>query len=453
MNKIADDAAVWKGIFEKAVAAGETCVSENRNGRKMFTWDGEPGLLECFANPSPRILEKVGYKHAAGCLLSKTCFHCGKMAGDANPLTMTRICCACTEVQESSWVITKSKAKKAFLLTDKDCKSLLGASFPVGFFDNRNGRTTTVLFLLSDVVALITKRKAKAPRIRYATRQSSSKPQKKRRKTESLSSRPGDNLVSLRDKYPTLPIPVSLLSLFPYDGLKMTHCTECSACDVCGTPWDISRHELLEHGLTGFLTAEERVQSPREGSRIMPETIEAAEELVQLLEFADVKYYEFENTGWRIGRDLYNGNYTAALFTLGDCKVSVEHQGCRGETGTDFLWILFRTGQNMLPVELCRFGFKNFIFVGFEAEELFFDKLKEAMNLRQTTSSQLLAALIWRGMPALDSMARHGWVLDEEKAPVVSHAWKLLMNRNRLFSAMPGSFSYLLRSMGACPTS
>jgi hypothetical protein len=293
---------VWKGIFEKAVAAGETCVSENRNGRKMFTWDGEPGLLECFANPSPRILEKVGYKHAAGCLLYKTCFHCGSMAGEANPLTMTRVCPACIEVQESLLLITKSQAKESFLLTDKDCKSFLSAPYQAGL--------TTVLFLLSDVVAAsfakwggpdgleyqITKRKAKGA-IRYAKSQSSSKPQKKRPKIESLSSRPGDNLLLLlRGLWGSaLPIPVTFLDLH---GLKMMHCTECSVCDARGTTTDIVRHERLEHGVIKVRTGGERwLPTPGECSRTLPETIQAAEELVQLLKQAQVKYDEthFEN--------------------------------------------------------------------------------------------------------------------------------------------------------------
>jgi hypothetical protein len=66
---------------------------------------------------------------------------------------MTRICRACVEVEEPSWAITKGKAQEAFLLTDKDFAAwaLPSAFYPFGFFGNRNG--TTVLFLLSDVVA------------------------------------------------------------------------------------------------------------------------------------------------------------------------------------------------------------------------------------------------------------------------------------------------------------
>jgi hypothetical protein len=79
-------------------------------------------------------------------------------------------------------------------------------------------------------------------------------------------------------------------------------------------------------------------------------------------------------------------------------------------------------------MKLCDIGFGASDDLVVEAEEHFFDKLKEALNLRQTMSSQLLAALILRGIPVLDSKARHDWVHDEQKMTVFSHAWKLLVN-------------------------
>jgi hypothetical protein len=104
----------------------------------------------------PQILERVGYKHAARCLLSKTCFNCGMRAGHANPLTMTRICETCDKEEEPSWVITKSKAREAFLLTDKDCATFLSATFPIPLKETGTCVIfqTCVIFLLTDVMSV-----------------------------------------------------------------------------------------------------------------------------------------------------------------------------------------------------------------------------------------------------------------------------------------------------------
>ena len=57
LSKISDDAGVWKCLFDKAAAAGETCVSDGwRDGHVKPYWNGEPGILSCFAHPSPQIL-------------------------------------------------------------------------------------------------------------------------------------------------------------------------------------------------------------------------------------------------------------------------------------------------------------------------------------------------------------------------------------------------------------
>jgi hypothetical protein len=365
------------------------------------------------------------------------------MSGGANPVTMTRMCKACSEVQEPSWVITKSKAKEAFLLTDKDCKSFLSASYPFGFFGNSNERT--FIFLLSDVVTMsfakwggpdgleseITKRKAAAA-IRYAKRQSSSKPQKKRPKIESLSSRPGDDLLSLRSFLgSTLPIPVSFLKPFLYCPtlelglrLKMTHCAQCSLCDVLGTTNDIIMHERLEHGVIDLELerGEERVPTPTEGSKIIPEAMQPAEELVQLLEQAEVKYDES-----RLEDEHSYGHRMCCLFTLGDCKVSVDRSegGCEG-VGGGHLVICCQIGPKMLPVELASIGFAEYGDETTEADIFFFDKLKEALKLRETTPSQLLAALLWRGIPNFECDEMFGWSCDEQETPVFCQAWDLL---------------------------
>lgn len=117
-----DNASIWKTLFETCVA-NSTKMRDNIQWRhfsygfKICSWNGEAGLLDCFANPSTTVLEKAGgYKAACGCLFGKTCVTCGIMVGEANPLTLKRLCSTCSEEDQASFLISKIKAKESFLL-------------------------------------------------------------------------------------------------------------------------------------------------------------------------------------------------------------------------------------------------------------------------------------------------------------------------------------------------
>lgn len=79
----------------------------------------------------------------------------------------------------------------------------------------------------------------------------------------------------------------------------------------------------------------------------------------------------------------------------------------------------------MLPVKLASIGFGECLYETSDADKVFFEKLKEALKLRETTSGQLLAALIWHGIPNVESNGMYCYATI----------------RKRLFSVMHGSFS------------
>ena len=94
-----EDALVWKKIFEEVRETGKDYTKyENRSLFQTFeesehrfsSWAGEDGLLQCFHSPSSEVLQSVGYKRAAGCLLGKSCKFCKTMAAKANPFTFER---------------------------------------------------------------------------------------------------------------------------------------------------------------------------------------------------------------------------------------------------------------------------------------------------------------------------------------------------------------------------
>jgi hypothetical protein len=216
---ILDDALVWKNLFEEAAACGRGGYASHTDGglsgnfghflrsnHNSISWKhDDEGLLACFSDPSEAVLERVGYKQAAACLLGKCCIHCGKLTGDANPMTLQRICKDCYEEDEASYIISKSKAKGAFLLSEKDVKSLPMASFPDFCYFTPGKKITSTFLLANDVKeaafskhggpdgleAAITKKKDVAKE-RFRKSQSTSKPQKKRSKIERLSGRPAD---------------------------------------------------------------------------------------------------------------------------------------------------------------------------------------------------------------------------------------------------------------------
>lgn len=155
-------------------------------------------------------MDRVGYKQAAGCLLGKCCTHCGQLSAYANPLTLERVCKECYEADTSSYIITKTKAKQAFLLTEKDMNALhllpVKASFAdIGLCGDRS--ITSCFYLAADVknaafskhggadgLAMVFQQKKEAASERFLRRQATIKPQKKRAKVERMSDRPADNL-------------------------------------------------------------------------------------------------------------------------------------------------------------------------------------------------------------------------------------------------------------------
>lgn len=165
----------------------------------MKTWNGEPGLLPFFLNPDQRTLERVGFKRAAGCLLSKHCFLCGRKTATANPFTMTRTCQKCYWNNADFYAITNAKAKSAFLVREKDLRPLVSISHQVPLFTNENGHGTSVMYLLSDVqnvsfakyggadglAAEFGARTEKAM-VKFNKSQSTDKPQKKKPKVSHL---------------------------------------------------------------------------------------------------------------------------------------------------------------------------------------------------------------------------------------------------------------------------
>jgi hypothetical protein len=122
---------------------------------------------------------------------------------------------------------------------------------------------------------------------------------------------------------------------------------------VRGTARDIVMHERLEHGVLDFFLeeGEEMDHTSVGGQRpvMIPESIQPAEELVQLLQQAEVKY--------AFGRRRYGFDNSFCLFTFGDCKVSVDRHCDCDKVGIVYVYIWYQTGQKTLPVELASIGF------------------------------------------------------------------------------------------------
>jgi hypothetical protein len=162
------------------------------------------------------------------------------------------------------------------------------------------------------------------------------------------------------------------------------------------------------------------------------ESIHPAEELVKLLEQVDFKYYSSLRTENGFGGIR---SKSCCLLTLGDCKVSLMRDVQYPVRGNNVVFscikVCYQTGQNMLPVELLRLlhgegdrrddGEKVK-----EADHLFFEELKEALKLRETTSTQLFAALLGLGIPNFFCCETFRVPSDEQKSPILYDAMKLL---------------------------
>lgn len=450
VGNMADKSVAWKLIFERAAIRGAECTMEfvpgvcYKNYTKT-TWNGEPGLLECFSNPTYDVLSSVGYKNAAKCLLSKTCVHCGKMAAFANPVAMVRTCVECGESQQSLWIISKSKAKDAFLLSEKDCAALKSASIPYSVSNKPDAKVSTSdILLIQDVMQAsyakymgadglaqeFAARKAKAI-ARFNKKASTDKPQKKRPKIESLSDRPANDLASLRYFFgrSSLPIPSVLGAYGPY--LKMTHSTKCRTCNTRGTTADIVIHERLEHNVCsqGRSNDVEPVSCPpAEGVPMtIPVEIKPTDELVQLFANATIEHVSGEKEDENWDGCLSKKFYTT--FTFGDCKVAVD---CDKFIGTQFdmnsVSLDYQASPGSVPGNLMRLFWGEETGSPFdEASKKRFDMFKAALGLEDTSSSQLVAALIARSIDIQDFL--DSYCMDEPSMadyPTIHGAWTLL---------------------------
>lgn len=140
----------------------QECVREGK-GHSSAEKDHLPGpflpvsgsavdvISDCFFDEAVAMKCRGGFKHALGCLTSAHCFKCGKVAGTANPATLTRLCSSCGSEGK---LIPKWRAKESFLLGNQDLRDLSSARI---LTDTTNSGSVT-LYSLDDVVdAALTK--------------------------------------------------------------------------------------------------------------------------------------------------------------------------------------------------------------------------------------------------------------------------------------------------------
>ena len=63
-------------------------------------------------------------------MASCACSFCGSVTGSANPVTLDRICAQCYKTKPGEGLVSRSKAKDLFLLSDKLLDSIPAASLP-----------------------------------------------------------------------------------------------------------------------------------------------------------------------------------------------------------------------------------------------------------------------------------------------------------------------------------
>ena len=236
---VVNQSGIWKQLFEATAKRGEQYVPDparlgSVHNLKVWTWNGETGLAECFRMPNQQIIARVGFKKALGCLLSHHCIECGLSTNTANPITMSRICASCAKQSPQSFTLLRSNAKvharslcahlvilmvhvvqDTFLLSEKECQKIPSAAFAACLIGKAKSPDKpppmSRVVLLSDAQEIsyakfggaaglameIAKRKVAAA-AKYLKSQSIRKPQKKRSKIETKPDRPADNLLSLR---------------------------------------------------------------------------------------------------------------------------------------------------------------------------------------------------------------------------------------------------------------
>ena len=336
------------------------------------------------------------------------------MASTASPLLMKRHCDSCYDENQDLWLIAKSKAKEAFLLTEKDCKDLRSASF--GTTGLGGNAQTSVVLLISEVMAAsfakyggadglaaefaTKKQKAVA---KYMKTLQTDKPQKKRPKIESVSDRPAENLASLRYYFGSLVLPIPSIMTWYRGSNGMTHATKCKVCKARGTVCDVLMHERLEH--FPFPPQQEdgdeivlEACGPAEGvSRSIPEEMNPAAELVELFANGTINHeYGSKKVEWE-GMDTgcVRKQYISHM-TFGNATVVVDCDLCVGtQIDVNSMEVFMQTAPGAVPVALVQFAWSNEEYEPFnECRQFRFDMVVKAMGLKETSSSQFLAALI-----------------------------------------------------------
>jgi hypothetical protein len=226
------------------------------------------------------IKDACGYKQAARSPITKNCQKCGQLTANVVPLTMMRLCPECADNDERSYLITASKAKRAFLLYPKDLHKLpRKVILPVkkfGFF----GKVST-FYAITDVRDLaftkhgskeglkkeIDMRKHKSAE-RFDKMQSTKQIKVRRPKIERTSNSPSDNLKALRfvgvkhgipvgtvyePKAPlprtVTPVAIPHMSQNREEAFQMTLSINCSLCNISGDAANVLVHEIRDHAI------------------------------------------------------------------------------------------------------------------------------------------------------------------------------------------------------------
>ena len=263
VSEVAGQAPLWRQTFDRAAKSGRSRTYDAPKyvqGYMISTVSGEDRLLSCFADPSDDVMEAVGWKKAAACLLSKKCVGCDELCALANPITMERRCADCSKADPSAYLINKTNARTYFCLSDSDLSPLRKASYENKTPNKKS--CTSVLYLLSEVQATAFKKYGNADGLaaeigkrrttaveRYERSQSTSKPQKKRPKLERMPDRPAEaaNVQRLILSGGGLPIGTcaDLGSCTMYHSVHCRH----EQCRAMGSVEDIRLHEKLVHNM------------------------------------------------------------------------------------------------------------------------------------------------------------------------------------------------------------
>ena len=159
----------------------------------------------------------------------------------------------------------------------------------------------------------------------------------------------------------------------------------------------------------------------------IPAEIKPADELIQLFANANIELVsgekEIENWHGCSNKKFYT------TFTFGDCKVAVD---CDQFIGTEIdmnsFSLDYQSSPGSVPANLmCLASGEETEFPFKEASEKRFDMFKAALGLEDTSSSQIVAALIARSFAIQDFL--HTYCTDDPSMadyPTIHGSWTLL---------------------------